>query len=69
MRGLQMGDGGVGVGEIDPPLPVTVAFFRLFRAVVAGLAQALQVLVVPEQRLGPAMRDDVVSDELRCVGL
>lgn len=42
-------------------------FLPLLRAVVAGLAQALQVGRIPEQPLISAMRLDVVSNEIRTI--
>lgn len=46
------------------PAPLLVG---LLRAVMAPLAEALKVGVVPELRLVAAMWIDVVSDKLRCV--
>lgn len=43
-------------------------FLPLFRPVVAGLAQALQICRIPEQPLIPAMRLDMVGNEIGAVG-
>jgi hypothetical protein len=41
--------------------------FSLLVAIVTGLAQCLQVGLVPEQALITAMRNDVIANEQRCI--
>lgn len=50
-------------------MPAIPPLLALLVAVVAGLAQALQVLGVPEQRLVTTVRGVVVSDQIGRVGL
>ncbi|WP_368517470.1 hypothetical protein [Rhizobium sp.] len=51
------------------PTPKGLTFLLLLQAVVAGLAQAVQIALIPEQRLVAVVRRLVVCHELRCVSL
>lgn len=73
MREKGAGLGGRALQTFDPPprcrSPALPALLALLQPVMAVLAKALQVLIIPEQPLITTMRDLMVSNQLRCVSL